>query len=117
MDAITNDLKRKVLQEILAHLESKDGMELRPPKVMGVEVDMVGKDPMDKKPMDEMHDAMSAGRDPMAEGDDDKGPMEKLMDAKGTESDLPNDVSPGDMKPGHGMSPEEIEELLREYEK
>lgn len=99
------ELKKRLLDALMEHCLNKDAEKLTPkPKMVGMEVEMVG-----KKPVEEMHDAINEEKPGM-----EKGPMEKLMEAKGEYSDMPEDMDMTKMEPSDDdMTDEELEELVR----
>lgn len=93
---MNHELKTRILDQLLSHLESMDASDLKPkPKELGVEVTSPdGKEMKD----DEMKGAV-------------KGPMEKLMEEK---SETPAEEA-AEPKDEDDMSDEELAELLKEH--
>lgn len=99
-----DNLKLKILQKLLDHLEEGDAMDIQDqmkpkPKVVGIDVKEMG----------------VKSKDPMEEGSDEPGPMEKLLEQKEEQSESPEEerkeLGQGD---GDDLSDDELEELIRE---
>jgi hypothetical protein len=92
-----NELKLRILDQLLQHLEGLDANELRPkPKEGELQVTAIGVKPKDA-----------------LEGDaGEKGPMEKLMEEK---AETPEQEAAEPKDDDDEVSDDELEELLKEH--